>query len=1111
MNQDSNTYSFLLSKLDQFIRKFYLNQLLRGAIYFAAILLVSVLLFSSIEYFVQAGVLARTTMFWTFVLMNLGLFIALVVMPLLKIYSLGKRISNHQAATIIGVHFPEVKDKLLNTLQLHEGMGQGSKELIEASISQKVAALKPVPFTMAVNLKENKKYLKYALIPLLIILFLIIKLPDVILDSSARIMSYNQEFVPMAPFSFKLKNKKLEVLTHSDFTINLEIEGNEVPAEAYIELDGKIFRMITDKPGEFKYNLRNLTANTTFKFSAAGFNSVNYQIKVLPKPLLKSFTVELEYPTYTGKKNETIANIGDLNVPEGTVAKWRFNAESTESVEFNFDQKKLIAERNGKDKFSLRRDLLKSEAYYIKPINPFVQKPDSMLYSISVQKDDFPGIMVQQKQDSNNLKSYFFNGELNDDYGISALTFNYKFTKSQNKEKLKENYTRQSIGVSKKSTQAFFHFWDLNTIGFQAGDELSYYFEVWDNDAVNGRKSSKSQRFTIKAPTKNEIKKMVSEQSDELKNDMQSLIRQAAEVQKELEDTKNKLLQKDQLNWEDKEAVKKMLEKQKNLQEQVKDLNQKYNQMKQQQDEFNQMDPELAEKYEKVMELFEKLMTDEMKEKYEELEKLMNENLDKLRDELDDMKLDNKELEKELDVALEQFKRMELEQKMEEALDELKELAQKQEELAEKTENKEAKAEELAKEQEQLNKEFEKLQEDLKDIDKKNSELESPLDLDKQDEESEEIKEDMENSSKELKDSKEDKAAKHQKSAAKKMKKMQEEMEKSMASAKKKSLELDYAAIRQLLENLLYLSFEEEKVINELGEVRSYNPKFVELAQRQIKLKADAELIEDSLTALSKRVIQLSGFINKEMSQVNYNMDKTMKFLSERNIAQSRNYQQYVMTHVNNLAVMLSEVMEQMQQEMGESKPGDQNCSNPKKPGKGKGKKPKDQLGDMSEMQKKLNQQLGEMKKKMQNGQAPLSKELAKTAAQQQALRRELQKLNEMKQQAGEKPSNELKEIEELMDKTEKDLVNKQINTETLKRQQEILNKLLEAEKAEREQEYDDKRKSETAEQKNATVNKAFEEYKRKKLKEIELLNSLPPQLNPYYKGKVKQYYKLVD
>jgi hypothetical protein len=74
-------------------------------------------------------------------------------------FRLGKVISHEQASQIIGEHFPNVKDKLLNTLQLNELASQTNNELVTASVEQKTNELRPVSFTNAIDLNKNKKYL----------------------------------------------------------------------------------------------------------------------------------------------------------------------------------------------------------------------------------------------------------------------------------------------------------------------------------------------------------------------------------------------------------------------------------------------------------------------------------------------------------------------------------------------------------------------------------------------------------------------------------------------------------------------------------------------------------------------------------------------------------------------------------------------------------------------------------------------------------------------------------------------------------------------------------------------------------------------------------------
>ena len=90
------------------------------------------------------------------------------------------------------------------------------------------------------------------------------------------------------------------------------------------------------------------------------------------------------------------------------------------------------------------------------------------------------------------------------------------------------------------------------------------------------------------------------------------------------------------------------------------------------------------------------------------------------------------------------------------------------------------------------------------------------------------------------------------------------------------------------------------------------------------------------------------------------------------------------------------------------------------------------------------------------------------------------------------------------------DLVNKQITSETIKRQKEILTRLLEAEKSIRERELDKAREAERANQVEPKIPPAFKEYLKAKEKEIELLQTVPLKLNPYYKQEVNDYFKRI-
>jgi hypothetical protein len=255
---------------------------------------------------------------------------------------------------------------------------------------------------------------------------------------------------------------------------------------------------------------------------------------------------------------------------------------------------------------------------------------------------------------------------------------------------------------------------------------------------------------------------------------------------------------------------------------------------------------------------------------------------------------------------------------------------------------------------------------------------------------------------------------------------------------------------------------------------------------------------------------------------MNANMDKSIQALGQRQIQLGRSYQQYTMTNLNNLAVMLSEVLKSMQEDMQQGPGGKGQQSNARKK-KGKG----DEMGKMRKMQEELNRQLKEMQDgknkgdKGKNGQNKgkggekdgengiTSKEWAKMAAQQEALRRKLSELEkQLKQEGNQGALGDLKKTQEMMEEVEKDLVNKRLTMETLRRQQEILTRMLDHERAEKERETDKERKSNEGKELQRKLPPNIDEYLKQKQREQELLKTIPPSLKQYYKNKTREYFK---
>ena len=1173
MQSTDSNYRELLIKLDAFIRKYYINQLIRGGIYAFTLLLGFYLAVALLESFAWFNTAVRSILFYCYLSATAIVLWRLVFIPLSKLYRLGPVISHTTAANIIGEHFSHIKDKLLNTLQLHDLADQNQDQisLIHASINQKSEELRPIPFTSAIDLSSNRKYLKFAAIPAIIFLVVLVAAPSLITDPTKRLLQHNTTFSKPAPFDFNIRNKKLQVVQFDDFTLDVKLSGKEIPQEVFIQIGENQFRLEKENIVNFHYAFRNVQSGTEFKLLADGYSSSEFTLHAVPNPVLVNFSIKLDYPSYLGKKNEELKNTGDLIIPAGTRITWNFGTQNTSSLRLRFTDTTYALANLEENKYEFQKRFLQGSQYSIRTSNKYMDSKDSMQYSIIVIPDQFPTIQVEQQQDSASYQRMYFRGLAHDDYGLSKLLFRYRFIKRDGQE-VNEQPLATPITINRNSTsEQFFHYWDLSALEIKPGDELEYYFEVWDNDGVNGAKSAKTQVMQFKTPTLDEVNESTDKNNSEIKKDLDDGIKKAKDLQKDINDLAKKLTEKKQMGWEEKKKLEDILKKQNELKNKIEETKQENQLNNQQQQEFTPTDESILEKQKELEKLFENIMTPEMKKLFDELNQLLNKlDKNKVQEKLEELKLSNKDMEKELDRTLEAFKQMEVEQKLQQAIDKLDDLKNKENALKQDTEGKKenektgdkknedkksADSKELEKKQNELSKEFEQLKDDLKQMQEKNAALQEPNQLPKTENKQNEISKEMQKSSEQLNKNNKKDAAKSEKDAADKMQEMQEQMQKTMDDMQKEEQEEDMQALRQILENLLNLSFAQEDLMGQLSKIRMDNPQYLKIPQVQKKLQDDSKIIEDSLLALSKRVPALSAIVNREISAINMNMGKAVSELAERMQSNAQIRMQYSMTSINNLALLLNESLEKMQAKAKESKkPGKGSCKKP-----GKGSKPSSKPGEgkpsmqtMKQMQQKLNQQLEELKKQLEKGNKPggdkpgdkpgqkpgqkpggqggmgsqgkdgkgqgmmpgqqgqgMSEQLAKLAAQQEALRRQMQQMmDKIKKDGGSNPGGN---IAEMMEQTEKDIVNKAITQETMKRQQDIITKLLESEKAEREREQDEQRKSNEAKNQNLSNPKQFLEYKRLKEKEMELLNTVPPSLTPYYKEKVNTYFNSVN
>ena len=914
-----NSFSNLQSKLVQFVKKYYTNELIKGGLLFftlGALYIIFILLIEHV-FWLNSGL--RTLLFWVFISVELVLLYKFVAIPLAKLFNLKKGISFSQASKIIGEHFPEVSDKLLNVLQLNSTSEQS--DLLLASIEQKSNELQPIPFKNAVNYKTNVKYVKYALIPVLIVTaFWLSGKLNWFSDSYTRVVNYNLAYEPSAPFKFFVLNTDLNTIENKPFTLKVETAGTVVPETISISYNNETYFLERSELGVSTFTFNQLTAPITFRLSANGVTSRPYTIQIINAPQVVSFDMILDYPAYTGKTKETLKSIGNAVVPEGTQVTWEIKSANSNQIQLlssdtlNFTQAKA-------DRFNLSKRVYNPLDYTISSSNTTLKNYENLSFNLKVLKDQFPELNVQVKTDSLDQQTLYFYGKASDDYGLKHLQLVY-FPIQEETKAVKKN-----IPIASGNFSEFLSTFPQN-LPIESGKTYEIYFEVFDNGLSS--KSTKSSTFTYRKRTESEeTDKQLQDQNKSIDALGQS-IKQFKKEEKSLESLSKTQKEKSELKFSDKKKLNQFLERQL---EQKKELQQINKSLQKNLDEFKKENIQEKEKDAFKEDLKKRLKENEAQVKkdeklLEELRKLQEKfSKEEFTEKLDELAKKAKSQKRSLEQILEMTKRYYVKKKLEQISEKLDDLAKQQDELSKKD------RENTQESQEKINKAFNDLKKELDQLEKDNKDLKSPLDTNRnenaedtiseeQKEASEALEENESSSSKEKKEEAKSKAKKKQKSAAQQMKKMSMSMKMNMQSSAAEQMEEDREMLRQILDNLLVFSFNEEENMTKFSKIKTNISQYTKLLKTQNELKNNFEHIDDSLFALSLRQPLISEKVNTEIENIYFNIDKALARFSENDLYQGVGYQQYAITSTNTLADLLSDTLDAMDMQMGMPSPG---------------------------------------------------------------------------------------------------------------------------------------------------------------------------------------------
>jgi len=1073
MGNESKYFNEVLKKLEGFIRKEYFQFLLFGIQAFVIAVLASFTFYSFLELIANFSSTLRTILFVLFVLVFIGLFIFLLIRPLLKYFGAVKQETYFEAAIKAGQHFPEVQDELLNSMQLvseDKKRTLYSTVLIEAAFKNIYNRIKNLNFQSLINYDRVKKITPYFAGTIVLCLVLLIFVPGM-RAASYRLVNFTEDFTPPPKYVFEITPGNKEVTKGDKLKIFVKVKGpelNEISFAMRNEEDAEFNeqKLLADSTGTFNFEINSVRSSFKYFADAEGVRSDLFEIKVIDRPVVKTLEIEINPPSYSNIPKTVQKDNGNIQSLVGT--RVIVNLSSTKKLKeakLEFSDSTLVNLKIDKESATGYFSVKKDNSYRIQLVDENGNENLAPItYEVKAINDAFPLIeLVSPNQNTllANDNRVALLAKASDDYGFSKLLLNYRLSASRY-EAPQVDFSSIEIPINKSQLELVISYiWNSTPLNLAVDDVVTYYLEIFDNDIVSGPKSARTQTFTIRVPSLDEILYNADQLQAQSETELEQTLKEAEELKKTLEDIDQELKKDDEkLTWEEKQKIENALEKFQELQDKADKINDQLGEMKQNLQENNLLSKETMEKYLELQQLMDELTSEEMKQAMERLQNLMKEmNRNMTQDALQNLKLDEERFKKSIERTLNLLKRIQIEQKMDEIMKRTEELTEKQENLSEQTEksnpDNQKEMDDLSKKQEEITKDLDKLSKEMENLEQKMSEVpDMPLeDLQKLMEEFQEQENQQlsQQASQNMCQNKKQDAMKMQKKLSQNMNQMKQMMEQLKDSMQRENQMQTFTDMMKILDNIISLSKQQEDLKSDSEKLNPSSSMLDELAKKEKELSNNLSNIMQQMSELSQKTFAITPEMGKSLGDAKKQMEMSVQSMKNRNGSLASNQQGESMKSLNEAAMMMKSSMESMMQGGGQG--GMMSLMQ--------------QLQRMSGEQMNLNNLTQMLQRMQQGGLTPQQQlEMQRLAQQQQLIQKSLEQLNQEAKLSGQskKLPTDLDNILRKMQEVITDMQGEKLDADLIQKQENILNKLLDAQRSINERDYEKKRESRSSE-----------------------------------------------
>ena len=980
--------------------------------------------------------------------------------------------------------FPEKQDTILNALQLESrSVKNESEDLAKSYINKISKKLKSLDYNSLLK-DEQLDSLKKGLLGTWIVLILIFSMNyQETGDAFYRWSTPTVEFQAPKPFSLSSISGDIHILGGEKAEIKILANGEKpdtvslqlTPSQTSTQKRDSLaltFLTVLDTMGYYRFELPELFQDYSYKavVNAEYFWEAWRQVASAPdtifvtdRPFFESFLITVVPPKYSGLSAESQeGNVAVVQGLKGSIAQIYLSSNRVlESAWLIINEERIdlaSTHRSASGYFTM----IDEGEFTVNLVDKRgITNRDPVPYTIEIIPDHDPSLFVIKPPPMIELGSdqtIPIHLEIEDDYGFTNLQVAYEVRRPMYLEAdpYVAMFTLNDLNPD-TVVQTIHNLWDLADMLLMPEDEVHFHFELTDNDIISGPKKTVSSTFIARVPSLADLYETAENTESDFMEEITTGTENFQELKELFEALELEALKTKDLDWDQQQSVKNAIEKTKEQFANMEKMAETIESITEQAEKHDLFSPDLLDKFKELSDLVRDVIPEDMLTNMDNLqESLENMDMKQLQNALKDLAENMNQIEQDLDRYLEIFKRLKAEQKMDELQTRMEQLFDQQQSLDqeinqtnEQTDRSTLKR--LEQEEKRNLEEFENLKslmeeasELVEDYSQKTSDdlselAESPL--------TEQTKTSLMETMQNLSQQNLQQSQNSSEQSLDNMQMMMQEVMQMQQQFQQETVAEMTEKFQALMQDMLYLSSQEEQLRSEVKSASRNSPRLREMAARQQVLQDQLQSIMNQMMDLSKETFAITPEIGRSVGKANAGMQEAKNKLTDRNVSQAGENQNMAMEGLNEAALGLFNSMQSMQQSGSAS--------------------------GYSQFLKMMQQMAGQQQGLNQQG-MQLSMGQMAAAAQQQMMQQMLQKqqglrksleqmMNEMRH-SGQKGMGDLGGIGKEMDEVIKDLQRRRFTRKTKERQQRILSRMLDSQTSMTQRGFKDERKSTSAE-----------------------------------------------